>query len=122
MTTGTAKERSLMNTSDGTQERYNLERQGLYNLHNVYWNLPTPLLYEEAIRRSEARLSHLGPLVVRTGQHTGRSPNDKFIVQEASSEDLIWWGKVNHPMQPDTFDRLRQRMLAYVQGKDLFVE
>jgi len=111
-----------MNTSNATQERYSLEQHGIYNVHNVYWNLSTPLLYEEAIRRSEARLSHLGPLVVRTGQYTGRSPNDKFIVQESSSEDLIWWGKVNHPMSEAAFDRLRLRMLAYVQGKDLFVE
>ena len=111
-----------MIASNETQERYSLEKHGLYNLHNVYWNLPTPLLYEEAIRRSEARLSHLGPLVVRTGHYTGRAPNDKFIVQEPSSEDLIWWGKVNHPMSEGTFDRLRQRMLAYVQGKDIFVQ
>lgn len=111
-----------MITSNGLQERYSLEQHGIYNLHNVYWNLPTPLLYEEAIRRNEARLSHLGPLVVRTGSHTGRSPNDKFIVQESTSEDLIWWGKVNHPMHENTFERLRQRMMAYVQGKDLFVQ
>jgi phosphoenolpyruvate carboxykinase (ATP) len=111
-----------MNTSNGTSERYSLEPHGISNVHNVYWNLPTPQLYEEAIRRSEARLSHLGPLVVRTGQHTGRSPNDKFIVQESSSEDLIWWGKVNHPMTESAFDHLRERMLAYVQGKDLFIQ
>ena len=111
-----------MITSNGFQERYSLDQHGIVNVHNAYWNLPTPLLYEEAIRRNEARLSHLGPLVVRTGQHTGRSPNDKFIVQEVSSEDLIWWGKVNHPMSEIAFDRLRQRLLAYVQGKDLFVQ
>ena len=111
-----------MISSHGTQERYNLEQHGIVNVHNVYWNLPTPQLYEESIRRSEARLSHLGPLVVRTGQHTGRSPNDKFVVQESSSEDLIWWGKVNRPMHENTFDRLRLRMLAYMQGKDLFVQ
>ena len=105
-----------------TQERYSLEKHGIYNVHNVYWNLPTPLLYEEAIRRSEARLSHLGPLVVRTGQHTGRSPNDKFIVREPSSEDYIWWGKVNRPMEASTFEQLRHRLLAYLQGKDLFVQ
>jgi phosphoenolpyruvate carboxykinase (ATP) len=106
----------------GTQERYSLEQHGIQNVHNVYWNLPTPLLYEEAIRRSEARLSHLGPLVVRTGQHTGRSPNDKFIVREPSSEQHIWWGKVNRPMEESTFEQLRHRLLAYVQGKDLFVQ
>lgn len=105
-----------------SRERYSLEEHGIQNVHNVYWNLPTPQLYEEAIRRSEARLSHLGPLVVRTGQHTGRSPNDKFIVREPFSEDHIWWGKVNRPMEEATFQQLRHRLLAYVQGKDLFVQ
>lgn len=80
------------------------------------------MLYEEAIRRREARLAHLGPLVVRTGQHTGRSPNDKFIVRESSSEDKVWWGKVNKGMAPAQFDGLHRRLLAYLQGKDLFVQ
>ncbi len=111
-----------MFTSQTAQERYSLQSHGITNVHNIYWNLPTPQLYEEAIRRSEARLSHLGPLVVRTGQYTGRSPQDKYVVQEASSEDLIWWGKVNHPISETSFERLRERMLAYVQGKDLFVQ
>jgi phosphoenolpyruvate carboxykinase (ATP) len=80
------------------------------------------MLYEEAIRRREGRLAHLGPLVVRTGQYTGRAPNDKFIVREPSSVDKVWWGKVNRPMEPDSFEALRRRLLAYLQGKDLFVQ
>jgi phosphoenolpyruvate carboxykinase (ATP) len=88
----------------------------------VYWNLPAPRLYEEAIRRREGRLAHLGPLVVRTGHHTGRSPNDKFVVREASSADKIWWGKANRPMEPATFAALHRRLLAYWQGRDLFVQ
>jgi phosphoenolpyruvate carboxykinase (ATP) len=59
---------------------------------------------------------------VRTGQHTGRAPNDKFIVREPSSADKIWWGKVNRAMEPDNFEALRRRLLAYLQGKDLFVQ
>lgn len=99
-----------------------LELHGIRNVNAVYWNLHTPLLYEEAIRRREGRVAHLGPLVVRTGQHTGRSPNDKFIVQEPSSTDKVWWGKVNRPISPEKFNLLRERMLAYLQGKDLFVQ
>jgi ATP-dependent phosphoenolpyruvate carboxykinase len=64
----------------------------LENLGNVYWDLPAPALYEEAIRRHEGILSHLGPLVVRTGQYTGRLPKDKFFVREPSSESKICWG------------------------------
>ena len=81
-----------------------------------------PALYEEAVRRREALISADGPLVCRTGQHTGRSPNDKFIVREPSSEDKVWWGKVNRPIEPQHFDALHQRMLNYVEGKELFVQ
>lgn len=104
------------------QSQYGLENHGIQNVNAVHWNLSTSLLYEEAIRRREARLAHLGPLVVRTGQHTGRSPSDKFIVQEPSSQDKIWWGKVNKGMDPAPFEGLHRRLLAYLQGKDLFVQ
>ena len=80
------------------------------------------MLYEEAIRRREARLAHLGPLVVRTGQHAGRAPNDKFIVKEPISTGKVWWGKVNRPMEPANFEALNRRLLAYLQARDLFVQ
>ena len=99
-----------------------LENHGIRNVNAVYWNLPGPRLYEEAIRRREGRLAHLGPLVVRTGHHTGRSPNDKFVVREESTADKIWWGKANRPMEPGTFAALHRRLLAYWQGRDLFVQ
>jgi phosphoenolpyruvate carboxykinase (ATP) len=67
-------------------------------------------------------ISHLGPVVVQTGQHTGRSPNDKFIVQESSSQENVWWGKVNRPFPVDKFDALYSRVLAYCQGKKLYVQ
>ena len=101
---------------------HSLESLGIRNVNTVYWNLSTPSLVEEAIRRREARLAHLGPLVVRTGQHTGRSPNDKFIVNEPSSADKVWWGDVNRPLKPEQFSQLYRRLLAYLQGKDLFVQ
>src|SRR5690606_25734023 len=99
-----------------------LEMNGIVNPGRVYWNLTTPRLYEEAIKRREGRLAHLGPLVVRTGHHTGRSPQDRFLVREPSSEDKIWWGDVNRPISVESFERLQQRMLAYLQGRDLFVQ
>ena len=101
---------------------FGLEKQGIKNTGFVYWNLSTPLLYEEAIRRREARMAHLGPLVVRTGEHTGRAPNDKFVVREPSSEAKVWWGPVNKAMEPERFASLQNRLLAYLQGKDLFVQ
>jgi phosphoenolpyruvate carboxykinase (ATP) len=99
-----------------------LKQLGLDNLGRVYWNLPTPALYEETIRRYEGMLSHLGPLIVRTGQHTGRLPKDKFLVREPSSEAKIWWGKVNRPMEEARFAALNHRLCAYLQGKDVFIE
>ncbi len=99
-----------------------LENQGLYNLNEVFWNLPTPALYEHAIRRREGALSHLGPLVVRTGHHTGRSANDKFIVDEVGSHDQIWWGTINRPIPEQNFDILHQRMASYLQMKDVYVQ
>ena len=84
-----------------------LKHLGLENLGRIYWDLPTSALYEEAIRRYEASLSHLGPLVVRTGQYTGRLPKDKFLVREPSSENKICWGKINRPLDPEKFDALK---------------
>lgn len=109
-------------TSTGIQSQVGLDRHGISNVNVVYWNLSTPLLYEEALRRREGRLAHLGPLVVRTGQYTGRSPRDKFIVREPSSEQQVWWSDVNQALEPQKFEALRGRLLAYLQDRDLFVQ
>jgi phosphoenolpyruvate carboxykinase (ATP) len=97
-----------------------LERDGIVS-DRVHWNLSTAALYEQAIRRGEGVISAHGPLVCRTGQHTGRSPNDKFIVRDASSDRHVQWGKVNHPMEPEQFDRLHQDLLASLNGTELYV-
>src|SRR5215210_1294068 len=83
-------------------------------------NLSTAELYEAAIRDGEGQLAANGPLVVRTGQHTGRSPLDKFIVREPSSEANVWWGDVNHPISEEHYDRLRARLMAYVADRRLY--
>ncbi len=106
----------------GQPSPYSLENHGIHNPGSVYWNLSTPALCEQAACRAEGLLAHLGPLVVRTGQYTGRSPSDKFVVREPSSEERVWWGKVNQPFEPDRFERLYSRLLAYAQGRDLFVQ
>jgi len=111
-----------MDSYHSTQTQQGLEEHGIQNVNMIYWNLHTSHLYEEAIRRREGRLAHLGPLVIRTGHHTGRAPKDKFIVREPSSADKVWWGDVNQVMEPDRFEILRNRLLAYWQGKDLFVQ
>lgn len=99
-----------------------LSELGISNINNLFYNLSTPALYEQAVRRREAMIAHMGPLVVRTGQHTGRSPNDKFIVKEPSSEENIWWGKVNKPIEEKYFDIIYNHMLSYMQNRDLYVQ
>ncbi len=101
---------------------HRLENHGLYNLSEIYWNLPTPELYEQAIQRREGTLSHMGPLVVRTGHHTGRSAEDKFIVEEDSSRSHIWWGTINKPIAQHDFDVLHHRMASYLQMKEIYVQ
>ncbi len=102
--------------------RYGLDRHGIKNVDVAHWNLSAPALYEEAMRRHEGLIAGGGALVVRTGHHTGRSPNDKFIVEEPSSAEKIWWGEVNRPLAPERFDGLHARMLSYLQDRDLFVQ
>jgi phosphoenolpyruvate carboxykinase (ATP) len=101
--------------------KYGVENHGIKNPGTVYWNLSTPMLYEQVIRRREGVVGHLGPLVVHTGDHTGRSPNDKFIVKEPTSENDIWWGKVNRSISQEGFDSLMRKMLGYIQNRDIFV-
>lgn len=104
------------------QSRYGIELHGLQNSRSVYWNLPTPLLYEEAIARAEGHLASHGPLVVSTGQFTGRTPKDKYIVCVDETRDCVWWGPANAPLAPEHFAGLRQRMLEHLAGRDLFVQ
>ena len=96
--------------------QYNLEYLNLKNLDNIYWNLTTSGLYEQIIRRREGMLTHLGPVLVRTGAYTGRSPDDKFIVKEPTTEDKIWWGSTNRPFAEEKFAQLWHRLQAYLQG------
>ena len=102
--------------------QYGLEHHGIQNVNQVYWNLGTAALVENAIRRREGLLAAGGAFTVRTGQYTGRSPDDKFVVQEPSTRDRVWWGPVNRPFEPARFDALYGRLLAYLQGSDLYVQ
>jgi phosphoenolpyruvate carboxykinase (ATP) len=86
----------------------------------ILTNLSTAELYEAAVRAHEGVIAADGPLVVRTGKHTGRSPLDKFIVREPSSEAKVWWGDVNHPIAEEDYDRLRARLMAYVKDRNLY--
>jgi phosphoenolpyruvate carboxykinase (ATP) len=92
--------------------RLDLGEHGIDPAGPVYRNPTTSLLYTHALARGEGRLGECGPLVVDTGKHTGRSPKDKFVVREPSSEDRIWWGDVNHELSEEHFDGLRDKVTA----------
>jgi phosphoenolpyruvate carboxykinase (ATP) len=101
---------------------FKLSNHGLGNLGVVYWNLTSAALYGEALFRREGTLAHMGPLVVNTGKHTARAANDKFIVREPTTENNIWWGQYNRPFSADRFSAVYERLQAYLQGHDLFVQ
>ncbi|MBI1858064.1 MAG: phosphoenolpyruvate carboxykinase (ATP) [Candidatus Melainabacteria bacterium] len=108
--------------SEFQKKNESLKEFGLKNFGNVYWNQSTPVIYESIIKRHEGLLSHLGPIVVQTAPYTGRSPKDRFIVKEPSSDNKIWWGTVNQPIDPEKFKLLKNRICAYLQEKDLFIQ
>jgi phosphoenolpyruvate carboxykinase (ATP) len=111
-----------MKEQKGFRPRKGLETLGIVHARNVWWNLTPPVLYEQAIKRDEGALAEGGPLVVNTGEHTGRSPNDKFVVREPESASHVWWGEVNRPVEPEVFERLLGRVLGYLQHRDVFVQ
>jgi phosphoenolpyruvate carboxykinase (ATP) len=101
--------------------RHGIEALGLATAATVHWNLPPAALVELAVRRGEAWLSGDGALICHTGEFTGRSPDDKFTVEEPATRDSVWWGKVNRPARPETFDGLLAKMRSHLAGGELFV-
>lgn len=111
-----------MQNSGNLPSKYDLSHNGLDNLRIAYWNLGNAQLVEEAMHRQEGMLAEDGAFVVRTGQFTGRSPKDKYIVREAGTETTVQWGSVNQGMTEQQFDALYRRMLSFWEGKEAFVQ
>ncbi len=101
---------------------FGLTNHGLKNLDTVYWNLSTPALYEEIIFRNEGKIVNQGPILVKTGKHTARAANDKFVVREDTTVDDIWWGDYNRPISPEKFHTILTRAQSYLQGEELFIQ
>jgi len=109
-------------TTGGTEHR-RLAKQGLTPSGAVHWNLTPPALIEAAVRRGEGTFADMGPFVATTAPHTGRSPNDKFVVREPDCEGDVDWGKVNQPISADHFETLLADVRAYLNARDdLFVQ
>ncbi|HEY3108652.1 MAG TPA: phosphoenolpyruvate carboxykinase [Chloroflexota bacterium] len=103
-------------------EGRDLRLLGLTSPDRLRWNLGPASLYEEIVRHGEAEIAEGGAISAVTGQHTGRSPADKFVVREPSSEARIWWGSVNNELSRGDFESLRRRMMAYLDGRDLYIQ
>ncbi len=101
---------------------YSLENHGLTYLDRVFWNLNDSSLYEEAVFRNEGHIAFQGPLIVNTGKHTARAAADKFVVQEETTNDKIWWGVYNRPFSTEKFNSLVARLQAWAQGEEFFVQ
>ena len=108
--------------AEARKAEYDLTNHGIANPRVVYWNLPAEAIHEEAVFRGEGETASGGPLIVNTGRHKGRSANDKFLVKHVDSESHVWWGQYNRPFAAEKFHALHERMLGFMQGKDLFVQ
>ena len=102
-------------------ETYGIEKLGIIGPKAVYRNLTPAQLTEHALRRGEGTLSNTGALVVTTGKYTGRSPNDKFIVDTEGVHNDIAWGKVNRPISREKFNAIKSKVAAYLQGREVFI-
>lgn len=110
-----------METAADALIRAQLADMGLAWLDRISWNAPAPVLYQDAISRGEGLVAEGGGLVVTTGQHTGRSPNDKFVVRDATTENTIWWDN-NKAMSRQQFETLRKDFMAHARLKSLYVQ
>jgi phosphoenolpyruvate carboxykinase (ATP) len=110
-----------MDTATDALIRAELANLGLAWVNQISWNAPAAALYQEAVARGEGLVAEGGGLVVTTGQHTGRSPNDKFVVRDATTEHSIWWDN-NKPMSRQAFETLRRDFMAHARLKNLHVQ
>jgi phosphoenolpyruvate carboxykinase (ATP) len=93
----------------------------LAHVEEAHWQLSPAELVEEALQQKEGALSQEGALVCDTGKFTGRSPRDKFIVQDDETCDAIWWGPINNPLVPEQFDTLYQKITRFLKGKKVYI-
>ena len=100
---------------------FGLKKSGIINSTAVYRNLSPADLIEKALQRGEGTLSETGALVVTTGKYTGRSPDDKFVVDTPGIHNSIAWGKVNKPISKEKFDMIYQKLISYLQNREIFI-
>lgn len=104
------------------KRKQELENLGLSNIKNAFWNLSVPALVEKTILLGQGKLTDSGALACDTGEFTGRSPKDKFVVMDQTTQKTIWWGEVNNEFSIDDFIRIEARMKSYLIGRDLYIK
>lgn len=109
-------------SSNPRESSFGLDKQGLDGFGQCFWNLPAEKLVEHALRNNEGELAEGGVFAARTGAHTGRSPKDKFIVDDPSVHESIDWGNVNRPISQDHFEGLLAKAKAYIKGRNLYIQ
>ena len=109
-----ATEMKPQRTSVARESSIGLSNQGLAPRGEVHWNLIAPELFQAASRRGEGEFADMGPFVAVTTPHTGRSPNDKFVVNEPASEKDVDWGKVNQPLSSEKYQLLLKDVRSYL--------
>jgi len=110
-----------MSTMANLKSQNELDVYGIKNPKSVSWNLTVQQLIETAVKRGEGKLTSTGALACYTGKHTGRSPKDRFVVEDERTKNSVDWGNVNQPMTAEHFNRLLADQQKYLEGKDLFV-
>jgi phosphoenolpyruvate carboxykinase (ATP) len=111
-----------MEHAERLKSSHGLDNDGIVHVRHQHWNHNTPLLYEDIIKGNEGHLTHLGPIVVRTGLHTGRAAKDKFIVDEPETREHVWWGEVNKSISQSHFENMFRRVQAYLQDRDVWIQ
>ena len=109
-----------MNEFGKKADNASLSSIGLDNVENVFWNLSPSELVEDTILNGMGVLTDTGAVAIDTGEFTGRSPQDRFIVCDDNTENTVWWGDINKKFDPQDFDRLYNRMKAYLSGRDVY--
>jgi len=111
-----------MSAKDGFPSKHGLDKHGIEGTKEVFWSLSRAQLIEQAVKRGEGRFEYSGGFATLTGEHTGRSANDKFIVDNGKATENVDWGSVNVPISQEKYEGLKAKVLAFYQGKDAFVQ
>ena len=109
-----------MGTSNLATKSISLHQYGIES-DLIYYQLSSDKLHEITLQKGMGKEACSGALAVSTGEFTGRSPNDRFIVKDAITEEKVWWGDINKPFDPSAFDALYTKMAGYLKNKELFV-